>query len=127
MLLMVGLLSISGKAQQYISVDASYTAEQLVKDIFIGPQNASCITVDNITLSGWDFGSGNLSYGYFNRNGSNFEINDGILLSSGKALEAEGSFPGIQSATASGWDGDQDLELSKASSYKSYYFQITVD
>ena len=107
---MVGLLSISGKAQQYISVDASYTADQLVKDIFIGPQNASCITVDNITLSGWDFGSGNLSYGYFNRNGSNFEINDGILLSSGKALEAEGSFPGIQSATASGWDGDQDLE-----------------
>ncbi len=108
---MSGLLSFLGKAQQYISVDTStYNAEQLVKDIFIGSQNASCITVDNISVSGWDFGNGDLSYGYFNRNGSSFEVNDGILLSSGKVSEAVGSFAGIQSADASGWSGDQDLE-----------------
>lgn len=95
---------------QYISVNSNYTAEQLVKDIFIGQQNASCITVDNISVSGWDFGNGDLSYGYFNKNGTTFEINDGVLLSSGRVSEAVGSFSGIQSATAAGWNGDQDLE-----------------
>ncbi len=98
------------KSQQYISVNSNYTAEQLVRDIFIGAQNASCITVENISVSGWNFGNGDLSYGYFNRNGSSFEVNEGILLSSGRLSEAVGSFPGIQSATASGWNGDQDLE-----------------
>lgn len=95
---------------QYVSVNSNYTAEQLVKDIFIGPQNASCITVDNISVQGWDFGRGDLSYGYLNRNGTAFEMSEGILLSSGKVSEAVGSFPGIQSATASGWGGDSDLE-----------------
>lgn len=95
---------------QYISVDTNYTADQLVKDIFIGAQNASCITVDNVTVTGWDFGGGDLSYGYFNRNGSTFEVEEGIVLSSGRVSEAVGSFPGIQSATASAWVGDPDLE-----------------
>lgn len=95
---------------QYISVDTNYTADQLVKDIFIGSQNASCITVDNVTVTGWDFGGGDLSYGYFNRNGSAFEVEEGIVLSSGRVSEAVGSFPGIQSATASAWSGDPDLE-----------------
>ena len=95
---------------QYINVSTSYTADQLVKDIFIGSTNASCITVDNVTVTGWDFGGGDLSYGYFNRNGSVFEMDEGIILSSGRVSEAVGSFPGIQSASASGWGGDSDLE-----------------
>lgn len=103
------IFSIYAKAQ-YISVDTNYTANQLVKDIFIGSQNASCITVDNVTVTGWDFGGGDLSYGYFNRNGSAFEVEEGIVLSSGRVSEAVGSFPGIQSATASAWGGDPDLE-----------------
>lgn len=95
---------------QYISVNNSYTAEQLVKDILIGPQNASCITVDNVTVLGANFGDGDSSFGYFNRNGSVFEIEEGIILSSGRISEAVGSFPGIQSSSASGWIGDPDLE-----------------
>lgn len=95
---------------QYISVNNSYTAEQLVKDILIGSQNASCITVDNVTVLGANFGDGDSSFGYFNRNGSVFEIEEGIILSSGRISEAVGTFPGIQSASASGWIGDPDLE-----------------
>lgn len=107
---LICLIAFNTFKAQYISVNSTYTADQLVKDIFIGPQNASCITVDNISVTGWDFGGGDLSYGYFNKNGSVFEVENGIMLSSGKLSEAVGSFSGIQSATASGWGGDPDLE-----------------
>lgn len=110
-LLLIAVLIFSSAIKgQYISVNTGYTADQLVKDIFIGSKNASCITVDNVKVTGWDFGSGDLSYGYFNRNTTSFEIDEGIILSSGKAPEAVGAFTGIQSATASGWGGDPDLE-----------------
>ncbi len=95
---------------QYIKVNTNYTAEQLVKDIFIGPQSAGCVSVSNISVSGWDFGNNDLSYGYFNKNTSNFEMPQGVILSSGSAVHAEGSYSGIQSATDSNWKGDLDLE-----------------
>lgn len=106
----LSLILINYTQAQYISVDPNYTAGQLVKDILIGPQNASCITVDNVTVLGANFGTGESSFGYFNKNGSVFEIDEGIILSSGKISEAVGAFPGIQSSTASGWIGDPDLE-----------------
>ena len=103
---------------QYISVDTNYTAEQLVRDVFFGTANAGCINVSNITINGWDFGNGNKSFGYFNRNGSGFEIDQGIILSTGSALEAIGPNDYIQTYnTASpfytdSWLGDDDLEQS---------------
>lgn len=94
---------------QHIRVDTKYTADDLVRDIFIGNKN-TCLTVSNVSVTGWNFGSGDSSYGYFDKNGSNFEINEGIILSSGIARLAEGQYAGIQSADDSGWKGDQDLE-----------------
>lgn len=103
---------------QYISVDTNYTPEQLIQDIFFGSQNSGCITVTNVQINGWDFGSGNKSFGYFSRNGSSFEIEQGIVLSTGSALQAVGPNSEIQTLNTSSpfytesWAGDQDLENS---------------
>lgn len=105
----------SGIKSQYIKVDTNYTPDELVKNIFFGNQNTSCISVDNVTINGKDFGGGNKSYGYFSRNGSSFEIEDGIILSTGSALEAVGPNNFIQTERRgdpfadSSWGGDQDL------------------
>ena len=95
---------------QYISVDGSYTDEQLVKKIFIGDESAGCITVSNISITGYTFGTNDKSYGYFNKSTSNFQIQEGIILTSGNAKNAEGSNVGIQSVDPGDWGGDRDLE-----------------
>ena len=100
---------------QNISVNTNYTADQLVKDVFFGSQNATCIAVDNVTVTGFDFGFGDKSFGYFNKNGTNFEMSEGIILSTGSALAGVGPNSFIQTADRnspfanSSWGGDQDL------------------
>lgn len=100
---------------QYISVDTNYDANQLVKDVFFGGVGSSCISVDNASISGYDFGSGNKSYGYFNKNGSSFEMQEGIILSTGSALQAVGPNNFIQTEKRTdpfaerNWGGDPDL------------------
>ena len=100
---------------QYIRVDTNYTADQLVKDIFFGSQNSNCISVNNVKVNGFDFGFGDKSYGYFNKNGTNFEINEGIILSTGSALTAVGPNSYIQTNDQRSpfanrnWGGDADL------------------
>ena len=77
-----------GKAQQYITV-SSKTADELVKDVFIGPQNAGCISVSNISVNGWqDYGNYPFSYGYFEKGTLPFDIEKGIILSTGAAANA---------------------------------------
>lgn len=96
---------------QYITVDTeNYTQQQLVKNVFFGTQSAGCISVENMTIKGYDFLSGPKSWGYFNRNGSTFEMDEGIILSTGNALDARGPNNSLQSVTGTGWSGDDDLE-----------------
>lgn len=107
---MLAVTIVSVKAQ-YITVDTqTYTPEQLVKDVFFGNQNSSCISVENVSISGWDFGNGNKSYGYFDRNGSGFGMEKGIILSTGSALTAPGPNGYIQSGNDASWIGDRDLD-----------------
>ena len=107
-LLTVTIISVKA---QYITVDTqTYTPEQLVKDVFFGNQSSNCISVDNVSISGWDFGNGNKSYGYFDRTGSNFEMDKGIILSTGSVLTAPGPNGYIQSGNDANWFGDRDLE-----------------
>ncbi len=93
---------------QYISVDKSLTAQQLVEK-FIGAQNSSCITISNVSVKGADFGRTDLSYGYFYKNGSTFDIDEGIILSTGKVSLAPGPNNNLQSEFDSNWGGDPDL------------------
>ncbi|MDQ0477921.1 choice-of-anchor L domain-containing protein [Chryseobacterium sp. MDT2-18] len=115
-------ISIISLNAQYISVDTqTYTPEQLVKEVFFGNQSSSCISVENVSISGWDFGNGKKSYGYFDRTGSAFEMEKGILLSTGDALTAPGPNDYIQSGNDSRWIGDRDLEdaLNVSSTYNA--------
>ena len=98
-------------AQQYISVDTStFTADQLVKDIFIGAQNASCITISNVTVKGGrDYQGNPVSYGYFEKGTLPFNIDKGIILSTGSAAQAPGPNTNVLSEGGYDWVGDPDL------------------
>ena len=99
---------------QYINVDTTFSDLQLLQKFF-GNQSSSCLSYSNIQINGHDFGNGNKSFGYFNRNGSSFEMQEGIILSTGSALQAVGPNNFIQTEKASdpfaerNWRGDQDL------------------
>ena len=105
------LFNISENAQQYISVDTStYTAEQLVRDVFIGSQNAGCITVSNVSTSGWqNFGGSEASYGYFEKGSLPFDISKGIILSTGAVRNAPGPNNVLLDDQDDQWPGDPDL------------------
>lgn len=85
------LLSFFSTQAQYLEVNDSYTAQQLVKDVFIGTGNLSCIEVSNITFSNYyNFGGSQMSYGYFSKAASDFNLDEGVLLTTGKATSAIG-------------------------------------
>src|SRR5690606_22593420 len=101
------LMGLSAQAQ-YISVSENYSAQQLVEDIFIGA-GQDCLEVSNISVSGWIFAEG-ISYGYFNKENSNFYLEEGIILSTGRANSAAGPNDCLRSAGPISWGGDPDLE-----------------
>lgn len=107
-ILSICLLS-SFVSAQYISVSTNYSKEQLVRDFFLGANNSSCIDISNISIEGWEGSFNQKSFGYFNQNGSSFPLEDGIILSTGKANDAPGPKTFLQDFYESGWDGDQDL------------------
>ena len=63
---------------QSISVDDSYTPQELVKNILV---NSSCANVSNFTVKGDPFSGSQNSYGYFNNRGGSFPFTEGVLLS----------------------------------------------
>ena len=56
-----------------------------------------------------DFGSTN-GIAYFSSNGENFPFTEGIVLSTGNAVSAEGPEQGTVSEGNLAWGGDTDLE-----------------
>lgn len=92
---------------QYIAVNDTYTAQQLVENVFA---SSGCAQVSNIQVNGENIG-GNLSYGYFERGTSTFPFANGILLSTGKAVSAVGpNIDAVLSEGSTAWTGDSDLE-----------------
>jgi gliding motility-associated-like protein len=92
-----------------IAVTQTMTVEELVTDVLIGSE---CAVVNNITSStGSNFGQAN-GIGYFNKNGSGFPMNEGVVLVTGDAMEAVGynDFPAGWANGFPGWNGDADLE-----------------
>lgn len=94
---------------QNIRVDGTtYTPQQLVEDILI---NSTCI--DNVSVTnvvGGNFGTSDKSYGYFEANGSSFPFERGIVMSTGKIINAQGPNTTLSDDDATGWGGDIDLE-----------------
>ena len=101
-----GLLFQLGNAQ-YISVDESFTAQQLVQDKLI---NSPCANVFNVSVSGGNFASGEKSYGYFEATGTGFPFTNGIVLTTGKTINTIGPNASLSDDGGNmGWDGDPDL------------------
>lgn len=95
---------------QNITVNETFTPQQLIENILV---NSGCVSVSNFSASGGNFGTGELSYGYFNSNGSAFPFSEGIILSTGKLNSAVGPNSNFSDdGTGIGWTGDTDLNLA---------------
>ncbi|MCL9769839.1 choice-of-anchor L domain-containing protein [Flavobacterium sp. HXWNR69] len=92
---------------QNISVDESFSAEDLVNNVLI---NSSCATALNINFLGGNFANGEKSFGFFDATGTSFPFQNGIILSTGKIINAEGPNTSLSDDGGNmGWDGDPDL------------------
>lgn len=100
------IFPIIAKAQ-YIQIDETYTAQQLVRD---GLLNSNCIPVSNFSVSGGVFNDNSKSYGYFTNTSPDFPFQNGIILCSGKASSAIGPNSYISTDTDLLWFGDLELE-----------------
>jgi len=94
-----------------LSIDtASYTAEQLVKDVLISSQ---CALITNVTFQTGtsSINDANSGIAYFEENAPNtLPFPNGVILSTGYARNSTGVTTGtILSDTATGWGGDAQL------------------
>ncbi|MGC4041564.1 MAG: choice-of-anchor L domain-containing protein [Flavobacterium sp.] len=104
------VLIFSTASAQYITTDETYTPVQLIENVLIG---SGCASVTNVSVSGGNFSSGEKSWGYFNANGSSFAFPQGIILSTGKIVDAQGPNSFISDDGAGmGWGGDPDLNAA---------------
>jgi hypothetical protein len=73
----------SGVFSQTITIDnTTNTPAQLVDLLLLN----SCVSVSNISISS------NQSVAYFNKNGSTFPINEGIIIRNGSVLNTQGIY-----------------------------------
>jgi gliding motility-associated-like protein len=106
-LLLPILLLLSWIGYSQITIDETLTTQQLVEDVLI---SGSCADVSNFSQStGTNFGDVN-GIGAFDRNGSDFPFDSGIILTSGNVTNAPGPNLVVHSDGGFGWPGDADLE-----------------
>lgn len=93
---------------QNITVSANtFSDQQLIEDILFGTNCVDDINVTN-TVTG-NFSNGDLSYGYFNANNSDFPFSEGLVLSTGRLSNVPGPNDNLSDDDAPNWGGDQDL------------------
>ncbi len=118
------------KSQQRVTVDdQQFTVQELVEDVLI---DSPCAVVENIT-SFTGTAQGFNGIGYFQANNSNFEIEKGIVLSTGNARNAAGPNSTELSDGNNQWVGDFDLRTVTGTSalnnatYIQFEFVPTID
>lgn len=89
---------------QNITVDDTYTAQQLVENVLV---NSSCASVSNFAVSGDTAPAGQNSYGYFTNAGGSFPFKDGVVLSTSFAKKSIGPYD-TNLVNIVGNDGDGD-------------------
>lgn len=92
---------------QYISVDDTKTAQQLVENVLV---NNSCANVSNFVVTGDTFTPGKNSYGYFNAGASGFPISEGVILNTWSIANSVGPFVRNKGGGNPSWKGDADLD-----------------
>ena len=106
LLLVLYFLSTVASAQ-YITVDDTQTAQQLIENVLV---NSSCANVSNFSATGDTFTSEQNSYGYFNSGSSNFPIKEGVLISTSSSKNARGPYISDLGNGSDSWVGDVDLD-----------------
>ncbi len=103
-LFILALLYVSGACGQIV-VDTTFTVQELVEDVLV---NSECARTSNYSsFTGTNFGFNGI--GYFNANSSSFLFREGIVLSTGNAVDAEGPNDDIVSSGVEFWRADEDL------------------
>ncbi|MBW4360819.1 T9SS type B sorting domain-containing protein [Flavobacterium taihuense] len=92
---------------QYITVDDTQTAQQLIENVLV---NSSCANVSNFSATGDTFTTGQNSYGYFNSGISNFPIKEGVLIATSSSKKARGPYISDLGNGSDSWVGDIDLD-----------------
>ncbi|HEX9150567.1 MAG TPA: choice-of-anchor L domain-containing protein [Flavobacterium sp.] len=101
--------SIFSAAGQSISVNDSYTAQQLVENVLVN--NSSCASISNPIATGDTFTANKKSYAYFNNQGGSFPFTEGVLLSTWSSQNSIGPFvANVPAADKDAWLGDSDLD-----------------
>jgi len=94
---------------QQISIEDSYTAQELIQNNF----GLGCVQVSNISSQINGQVNGFNSFGYFDGSGTNFPFQNGIVLSTGNALSgANGINNAVLSDGNTNWGSDPDLETA---------------
>lgn len=101
------LLFSIGATGQFLQVDDTYTAQQLVQDVLI---DSPCANVSNIVVSGDPFSGSEKSYGYFTNSSPTFPFTSGVVLSTARAKRSEGPNTNLIDEGLNAWAGDSDLE-----------------
>ena len=92
---------------QNITVDDTYTAQQLVENVLV---NSSCANVSNAFATGDSFPVDKNSYGYFTNAGGSFPFKEGVLLSTWGAGNSIGPYVFFRGdGNDTSWLGDPDL------------------
>jgi len=101
-------ICVGSIAPPITSSTSEYTVPELIEEVLF---NDDCTVVSNITWStGSNFGSVN-GIGYFEKNGSTFPFQKGIVLSTGNALSVPGpNTNSLSEGSGTAWIGDTDLE-----------------
>ncbi|MDR5590371.1 choice-of-anchor L domain-containing protein [Christiangramia sp. SM2212] len=94
---------------QSMAIDEDrYSPQELIEQLLV---DSPCITNVKVTeAAGGNFTDNSKSFGYFNANGSDFPIREGIVLSTGKLKSITQSTSILSDDDAPGWDGDEDLD-----------------
>ncbi|WP_281228462.1 T9SS type B sorting domain-containing protein [Flavobacterium aquiphilum] len=92
---------------QYITVDDTQTAQQLVENVLV---KSTCATVSNFSATGDNFTAGQKSFAYFNAGTSNFPLKEGVILSTSASKASIGPYTNGQGGGSTSWKGDPDLD-----------------
>src|SRR5690606_37025126 len=100
-----------GQQYNYVEVDDTYTPEELVKDVLV---RSKCDLVSNVKYQNGDGTPQAQQYynlAYFEKNGSTFPFEDGVVLCTDSPDEIPGPFSGGYTSGVNNerWTGDQDL------------------
>jgi gliding motility-associated-like protein len=104
----IGLISSISLAQNISVSQNAFSNQELIEDVLFG---TNC--VDNINFTSattGNFNNGELSYGYFQSNNSDFPFEEGLVLTTGRLSNVPGPNNTLSDDDAPNWSGDQDLE-----------------